>query len=331
MPKYNKRDHTKRGNLEPIARAQTKRRNVIGSVLYTIFVFIYTALLVCAIVNPTILPLEYFREFEVLPKPYDVKLFWQSFGMLDPIWYGLIYIALTFGGYYFMLEREPLNLVYCQRCCNITLAVFSVWCAIRISDLMVKLLSPDGTISTLPPLIDNICNGKIQDVYLEQIPFAFYTILFLFSKYFEFLDTFFLIVHKKKLLTLHWWHHFSISVFVAYGGMARLSIAIWMGTMNYIVHGYMYTYYAIASFGYRPSRWAMAITILQITQMIIGLLLVVGGIYGGYTKPGCVLHKPSANGMYLLMMSFCIYGSYFVLFVNFYSNRYIKPKKLKSL
>lgn len=319
-------------NKKAVVRAERKRRNFIGSVAYTIFVSTYTILLICAVFNPRSLPLEYFSKFEVLPRTYDeMKLFWKSFGMLDPIYYGLIYILLTFGGYYFMMNREPFKLVLSQRCWNITVALFSLWSSIRSCSYVMEWLSRDGSISTLRPLTDNFCGGKLRDVYLDQSPMAFYIVIFIFSKYFEFLDTFFLILHKKPLLTLHWWHHFSVSAYCVYGGMSQITLGIFFGVMNYVVHGYMYTYYAFASFGYRPSKWAMSITVMQITQMVIGLVLALVGVYAKYTKRDCVWQNPSADGMYMLTITLVIYGSYFLLFAKFYFDRYIHPKKLKTL
>lgn len=259
-----------------------------------------------------------------------MKLFWQKFGMLDPIWYGMIYLVLTFGGYYYMSEREPFKLVYSQRCWNVTVALFSIWSSIRSCSYLVEWLSHDGTISTLRSLTDSICHIGMGDVYLDHSPMAFYIVVFIFSKYAEYLDTFFLILHKKPLLTLHWWHHFSVSAYCVYGGMSGLSLGIFCGVMNYVVHGYMYTYYTFSSFGYRPSKWAMSITVMQITQMVIGLLLSAAAVYAKYTKPGCVWQNSSAKGMNMLAMSMFIYGSYFLLFAKFYFDRYINPTKLKK-
>lgn len=98
--------------------------------------------------------------------------------------------------------------------------------------------------------------------------------------------------------------------------------------MNYPVHGYMYTYYALASFGYRPSKWAMSITVIQIAQMVGGLLLTIVAIYGKNNKSGCVWQNPSTAHIPVLKMSLCIYGSYFVLFTKFYIDRYLAPKVL---
>jgi len=96
--------------------------------------------------------------------------------------------------------------------------------------------------------------------------------------------------------------------------------------MNYPVHGYMYTYYALASFGYRPSKWAMSITVIQIAQMVGGLLITIVAIYGKHYKEGCVWQNPSTAHIPVLQMGLCIYGSYFVLFTKFYINRYLSPK-----
>merc|ERR1719320_240529 len=229
-----------------------------------------------------------------------------------------------------MSGRERLRLVYSQRCWNVTVAVFSVWCSLRSGSEILKWLSRDGTISTMLPMVKNICYSNLGDIYLNQSPMAFYIVIFIFSKYFEFLDTFFLILHKKPLLTLHWWHHFSVSAYCMWGGMSQLTIGIFFGVMNYVVHAYMYTYYALASFGYRPSKWAMSITVLQITQMVIGLCLGAAAVYAKYTEKNCAWQNPSADGMYMLTTTFVIYGSYFFLFAKFYFDRYVNPKKLKS-
>jgi hypothetical protein len=116
-----------------------------------------------------------------------------------------------------------------------------------------------------------------------------------------------------------------------YGGISQFSLGIFCAPLNYVVHGYMYTYYTLASLGYRPSRWAMSITALQITQMVTGIVLTSVAAYAKYTKPDCVQRNPSADGTYILTLTFCMYVSYFVLFAKFYFDRYITPKKLKSL
>jgi len=322
---------TYNGDKKAVTDAERKRKHNIGSVAYTIFVLLHTLLLLCAVLNPQSLPLESLRKFEVLPKTYDeMKLFWASFSMFDPILYGLIYLLITFGGYNLMLKREPWKLVWFQRCWNIAIAIFSIWCSIRTCSLIVKWISRDGTIMTMRPLTEIICDGSIGNVFLDQSPMAFYTVIFIFSKYFEFMDTFFLIMRKKQLITLHWWHHFSVSVFCMYGGMSQISITMFGAVLNYFVHGYMYTYYAFASFGYRPSIWARPITVLQLTQFIVGLMIACVAVYAKYNRPKCIWQNPSADGMYMLAMTFFIYGSYFLLFAQFYFGRYIRPKKLKS-
>lgn len=67
----------------------------------------------------------------------------------------------------------------------------------------VLKLSRNGSIFSLRPLLDIVCDGSLGDVYLEHTPVGFYSVIFIFSKYAEYIDTFFIIVHKKPLLTLH--------------------------------------------------------------------------------------------------------------------------------
>lgn len=314
-------------DVRAILKKERKIKNAIGSTLYTGFVVVYTMILLYALFFPKVQPFNLFSKYEVFPRTHNQMLaMWASFKTFDPIYYGFIYVMFTFGGSYIMRKKDRLRLVKSQRTWNVLLAVFSIWSSVRYFSFVVPVFSRNGSFFTLRPLVDIVCDGSSGDIYVEQSPVGFYSAVFIFSKYAEFIDTFFIVVHKKPLLTLHWWHHFSVSVFSMHVGMTQLSCGFLFSLMNYPVHGYMYTYYALASFGYRPSKWAMSITVLQIAQMVGGLLITIVAIYGKYYKPDCVWQNPSTMHIPVLTMSLCIYGSYFVLFTKFYIDRYLSPK-----
>lgn len=318
-------------DMKAIARKERKIKNALGSILYTVFVMLYTCTLLIALFFPWLLPFGYISKYEVFPRTRDeMLLMWGSFNPLDPVYYGLGYVILTFGGYYFMKGRDRLWLVKLQRTWNILLSVFSIYSSIRLFCYVARKLSENGTMFSLRPLTDIVCDGSLGDIYLEHSPAGFWSVIFIFSKYAEFLDTFFIIVHKKPLLTLHWWHHFSVSVFSMHVGKTQLSCGWFFALMNYPVHGYMYTYYTFASFGYRPARWAMSITVIQILQMVGGLIITAVAIYAKNYKPGCVWQNPATTNIPVLSMSLCIYGSYFILFTRFYIERYLSPKEKRS-
>ena len=91
--------------------------------------------------------------------------------------------------------------------------------------------------------------------------------------------------------------------------------------MNLAVHSIMYSYFLLKGLGIKvPSVFAKVITSLQLVQFFMGLLCVVVASYRLSNGEACHSAK---DFTYLGLL---IYGSYFVLFVNFFYHRYIKSK-----
>ena len=93
--------------------------------------------------------------------------------------------------------------------------------------------------------------------------------------------------------------------------------------MNYLVHSFMYSYYALRALGYRlPKPLAMCITLSQISQMIMGFFVT----WYAYMHPdNCQMPKQTAN--YGLAM----YGSYFILFSHFFIRAYYGRSVVKKV
>ena len=89
--------------------------------------------------------------------------------------------------------------------------------------------------------------------------------------------------------------------------------------MNYGVHGIMYFYYFLMAVHMKP-KWfkPVWITVLQISQMVVGCVVTGFGLYLLFVeKPeGCSLTKEN------ICPSLIMYGSYLVLFVQFFFRRY---------
>lgn len=93
----------------------------------------------------------------------------------------------------------------------------------------------------------------------------------------------------------------------------------WFIFMNYFVHAFMYSYYSLKALKIQISKWmAMFITVLQILQMIIGVVI---GITTYYLKSNGVSCQHKWTNLYF---SFLIYFSYFLLFCNFFYHAYLK-------
>jgi elongation of very long chain fatty acids protein 4 len=154
--------------------------------------------------------------------------------------------------------------------------------------------------------------------------------LFYVSKVWDFWDTIFIVLGKKsrQLSFLHVYHHITIFLFywlnanVFYDGDIYLTIAL-----NGFIHTVMYTYYFICMHTKDPSTgkslpiwWKSSLTMLQlfqfITMMSQGSYLVINGcdeisVRVTYTYVAYIL-------------------SLFFLFMQFYVESYIKPKKKKT-
>ncbi|VDK71094.1 unnamed protein product [Anisakis simplex] len=86
----------------------------------------------------------------------------------------------------------------------------------------------------------------------------------------------------------------------------------------------MYSYYACTSAGFKPSRlMAMLVTTLQIIQMF-------GGITVNYLVHQIKLHgtEPCQQSMGHVYLGYFVYGTFAVLFINFYLHAYfLQPKQ----
>jgi len=84
----------------------------------------------------------------------------------------------------------------------------------------------------------------------------------------------------------------------------------------------MYSYYALRAMKFRIPRWvSMIITMLQLTQMIIGCWINLQAWQ--YKKNGEMCQVTEEN----LKVSFGMYATYFLLFAHFFLGSYIFKSK----
>jgi len=148
--------------------------------------------------------------------------------------------------------------------------------------------------------------------------------LYAIFKFFELIDTLFLILRKRPVPFLHWYHHTTVLVYTWYAVMVAAALGNHFGIINAFVHTVMYFYYFLTSIGQRPS-WGKWVTILQLVQMVYGLTLTICWTYFYLTRNDCVLIKYDgipANEDALMVASLLLFGSYFILFLRMYLNRF---------
>ena len=208
-----------------------------------------------------------------------------------------------------MQDRAPLKLRRALTVWNAVLAAFSI--------LGTSVMAP----SLLKKLTQNK-DGIYQSVCFSEITtspwLGLWTTLFVLSKLVEYGDTFFIIVRKTPLSFLHWYHHITVLWYSWYGLATKNEAGHWFCAMNYFVHSVMYSYYTVRSTGVRvSSSIAQLVTILQLSQFFVGLAVILAG-WGYYLSE----HQCGITRRHLVT-GFIMYGSYLLLFMNFFYHRYI--------
>jgi elongation of very long chain fatty acids protein 6 len=229
------------------------------------------------------------------------------------------YLLFCYFGQQIMASRKPFDLVNTLAVWNLFLSVFSTYGAIR----------------TVPHMIHRIATLPFEQTVCE-IPYSGYgggacglaVVLFILSKIPELIDSVFIVLRKKPLIFLHWYHHVTVLAFCWNAYVTMSGAGLYFVSMNYTVHAVMYFYYFLQAIKKVPKGFpAWIITLMQISQMIIGTGIVVSSFYyyfkgGNMYKPGECHHSPSnlaAGGI--------IYFSYLLLFVHFALGRFIFGEK----
>ena len=273
---------------------------------------------------------------------------WARENMLIPVVCVVTYLIFIFGVQYIMRDRKAFNLRRAQVVWNIMLSAFSFWGMIRTVPLLFALTTTQGEDS----FFKSYCGDP--SYYGEKGASALMMGLFIFSKVPELGDTVFLVLQKRKLRFLQWYHHITVLLYTWHSYATRNSAGIWFISMNYTVHAVMYMYFAFMGISglqkdtaltnlkagskeqesalaavkltrKRLEMWAPVVTVMQISQMFVGVAIMVL-IAQQSESIGLAADSSHARRCYVGRASFLagisMYFSYFVLFVYFAVDRY---------
>ncbi|KAG2111357.1 GNS1/SUR4 membrane protein [Suillus clintonianus] len=212
----------------------------------------------------------------------------------------------------FMKNRPSLKLQTLFRFHNVLLSTGSLVLLLLIAEEVVSVWMEVGT-------YDSMCAPSSWTDKLE-----FYYIVNYYFKYYEFLDTLFLVLKKKPLTFLHVFHHAStvLLAFVQLNG--KLSPSWTVVSINLLVHVVMYYYY-YATAGGAKFWWKKYLTAMQIIQFIIDLFIFYFGLYQHYVHKyfPALPHFGDCSGSEPAALFGCaLLTSYLMLFVDFYMRTY---------
>jgi len=192
---------------------------------------------------------------------------------------------------------------------NLGLSLFSCWGFVTLSRGLRMAFESEGLFFTVCAETRSILR------FSEGTPSALALALFCLSKIPELGDTVFLILKRKPVRLLQWYHHASVLLFCWLALATQYTPGVWFAVTNFLVHSVMYLYFFLMTFKgaakvVRPI--APLVTMIQIVQMVWGL--VVNGIaVGSFFRSGsCQIQAVTAYA------AVAMYASYFYLFAQMF-------------
>jgi len=271
---------------------------------------------------PSLTPLYHPFERDYDPEP--VLNWMKRNDYVLPVGACVLYLLFLFFGTWFMKDRKALPLKMPFAYWNLFLSIFSFYGVTRTVPHLLFRLSTE-------PFEDSVC--KSAHVGYGGGTAGLAVQIFILSKIPELLDTVFLILLKKEVIFLHWYHHVTVLLYCWNSYVTESAAGLWFVAMNYSVHSIMYMYFYLQTVGKTPlwlKRNAQVITLMQIMQMFVGTSIVVACFY--YNRYGTKVYKykfsssKCGNTDSNLLAGGIMYASYLFLFVAFAFRRFALGK-----
>ncbi|KAJ9067603.1 Fatty acyl-CoA elongase/Polyunsaturated fatty acid specific elongation enzyme [Entomophthora muscae] len=223
-----------------------------------------------------------------------------------------LYLVVILGGQRIMKPLKPFKMATAFRIHNafLTLASFVLW--VLFLENVIPLFK-EG-------LFNSFCSPQAYTQRLELLYYLNYL-----TKYYELLDTCFLVLRKKKLEFLHLYHH-SMTAFLCFTQLEGQTSISWVPiVLNLGVHVIMYSYYLLATFNIQ-CWWKKYITATQITQFVTDLAVFYVGVFSDAAFYSGALPSlgPCSGSLKSMYFGTALITSYLFLFVEFYNRVYSK-------
>ncbi|ODM93074.1 Elongation of very long chain fatty acids protein 6 [Orchesella cincta] len=273
-----------------------------------------------ALQQPLLFENETFWKYQTFESSYEFErvdiVYWRD--LLQKQWllafYAAgIYLVAIFGLERYMKTRKAFNLRVPLILWNGGLGIFSIMGVARTAPVMLEAIKDHG-------VMRSICVLDFPNVQM-----TFWGLLFGISKFIELGDTLFIVLRKRPLQLLQWYHHIVTLIVVWITLPYAEPVGQMYIVMNYAVHAFMYPYFALKMAGIDvPKKVANMITTAQFAQMIAGFLLNALTIALRGSGYSCY-RTPTSIGAFL-----AVYGSFMILFGKLFTNSVLKSEKRKA-
>eukprot|EP00922_Rhytidocystis_sp_ex-Travisia-forbesii_P015078 GHVS01022531.1.p1 GENE.GHVS01022531.1~~GHVS01022531.1.p1 ORF type:complete len:460 (-),score=71.69 GHVS01022531.1:60-1439(-) len=236
----------------------------------------------------------------------------------------VLYLLFIYFGTKIMKNRKPFDLQKPLKYWNLCLAIFSLVGTLRVVPHVVYVLKRFGFVTTL-------CSPPVY--FYGHGAAGLWILLFTYSKYVELIDTAFIILRKKELGFLHWYHHSTVLLYTWDAYCVEQPCGIYFVAMNYAVHTVMYFYFFVSAVLKRRLSWGIFVTVAQISQMFVGVAVTIVSLYYVNSYPQQTtwtreqVVQPLKHGVYIskgnLIGGMLMYSTYFYLFAQFFLQRYL--------
>ena len=196
-----------------------------------------------------------------------------SFSQLTETWWSycgtlfiaaaVLYLPIVFVLKKLFKNQPPRNLKAWRAFHNLGFCIFSTVGAVELFPTMVN------TITTSSSFYETVCGG-----YYQHRVESFWIVMFVISKLFELVETFYFILEQKPIPFIHWYHHIMTFIFSTFALYLQDTSILYYSWMNFAVHAVMYFYYFLASVTNSRPSWAPLVTIIQILQMFVGTAVI---------------------------------------------------------
>mmetsp|Transcript_15448 Transcript_15448/g.25531 ORF Transcript_15448/g.25531 Transcript_15448/m.25531 type:complete len:463 (-) Transcript_15448:542-1930(-) len=281
---------------------------------------------------------------QVLPKPESIQSFEWSFDttplakfeILPSVWalyYGTLITLWVITRIIKPVFVKPFMALHNLLLCLLSLAMFA-----GLLHSMIEEVQANGHLACL------FCQSPAK---AGKGPLFYWLYIFYLSKFYELIDTVFLVLLRKELTFLHVYHHSVVLLQVYAWSYYKHIFAVWGMLFNCGVHVFMYFYYFLSACGVKP-KWGRGITNAQIVQFATSFLLMFP-LYGLHFHdlafdsfevlpevipvwPWLVSivrafkYKPQCAGMEATFLSVIFNATFLGLFINFSWKKYEKPE-----